>query len=103
MMLLEAGRLKRFLKGTTASRDCRVVILMYHRVFETPSDPWELCVSPKHFDHHLDLLRRYYRVLSLKQLTNALKAAQLPKRGVVVTFDDGYGDNVWNAKPLLEK
>ena len=27
----------------------------------------------------------------------------MPKRGVVLTFDDGYADNLWNAKPLLEK
>jgi peptidoglycan/xylan/chitin deacetylase (PgdA/CDA1 family) len=103
MGLLQAGRLKRFLKGKTAWRDCRVVILMYHRVFETSSDPWELCVSPKHFGLHLELLRRYFPVLSLKQLLKALRNAQLPKRGVVLTFDDGYADNLWNAKPLLEK
>ena len=76
---------------------------MYHRVFETSSDPWELCVSPKHFSCHLELLRRYYPVLSLQQLLSALKSAQLPKRAVVLTFDDGYADNLWNAKPLLEK
>jgi len=76
---------------------------MYHRVFETASDPWELCVSPKHFGLQLELLRRYYPVLSLQQLLSALKAAQLPKRAVVLTFDDGYADNFWNAKPLLEK
>jgi peptidoglycan/xylan/chitin deacetylase (PgdA/CDA1 family) len=76
---------------------------MYHRVFETASDPWELCVSPKNFALHLELLHRYCPVLSLKQLLRALKTVQLPKRGVVLTFDDGYADNLWNAKPLLEK
>jgi peptidoglycan/xylan/chitin deacetylase (PgdA/CDA1 family) len=76
---------------------------MYHRVFETSSDPWELCVSPKHFADHLELLHRYYPVLSLQQLLRSLRGAQLPKRAVVLTFDDGYADNLWNAKPLLEK
>jgi peptidoglycan/xylan/chitin deacetylase (PgdA/CDA1 family) len=96
-------RLKQWLLRATASLRCRVVILMYHRVFETSSDPWELCVSPKHFADHLELLRRYYPVLSLQQLLSALKTRQLPKRAVVLTFDDGYADNLWNAKPLLEK
>ena len=103
MSLLKSGRLKRILRRVTASLHCRVVILMYHRVFETSSDPWELCVSPKHFAEHLELLRRHYPVLSLHQLLSCLKGAQLPKRGVVLTFDDGYADNFWNAKPLLEK
>ena len=87
----------------TAPFCCRIAILMYHRVFETPSDPWQLCVSPKYFAHQLKLLRRSYPVLSLQQLLSALKVAQLPKRAVVLTFDDGYADNLWNAKPLLEK
>jgi peptidoglycan/xylan/chitin deacetylase (PgdA/CDA1 family) len=42
-------------------------------------------------------------VLSLHELLSSLGNAQLPKQGVVLTFDDGYADNFWNAKPLLEK
>ena len=103
MRLIETRRLKQILRRAMASLRCRVIILMYHRVFETSSDPWELCVSPKHFAEHLELLRRHYPVLSLHQLLSCLKGAQLPKRGVVLTFDDGYADNFWNAKPLLEK
>jgi peptidoglycan/xylan/chitin deacetylase (PgdA/CDA1 family) len=76
---------------------------MYHRVFQASADPWELCVSPRHFNEHLDLLRRNYQVLGLHELVRLLKDGQLPKRGVVLTFDDGYADNLWNAKPLLEQ
>jgi peptidoglycan/xylan/chitin deacetylase (PgdA/CDA1 family) len=76
---------------------------MYHRVGERSSDPWHLCVSPKHFTEHLKILQQNYLVLSLHDLLFALKNARLPKRGVVLTFDDGYADNLWNAKPLLEK
>jgi len=91
------------LRRATASIRSQVVILMYHRVFEASSDPWELCVSPKHFGEHLELLRRHYQVLSLHELVRLLRDGQLPKRGVVLTFDDGYADNLWNARPLLEK
>lgn len=103
MRLLEVGRLKRILKRVRSALRCRVVILMYHRVFKTSSDPWGLCVSPKNFAEHLELLRRHYPVLTLHELVSSLRDARLPKRGVVLTFDDGYADNLWNAKPLLEK
>jgi peptidoglycan/xylan/chitin deacetylase (PgdA/CDA1 family) len=40
--------------------------------------------------------------MRLDDLVTALEAAALPRRGVVITFDDGYVDNVVKAKPLLE-
>ena len=103
MSLLEVGRLKSILRRVRASLRCRVVILMYHRVFKTSSDPWGLCVSPRHFAEQLEHLRRHYSLLSLHKLVSSLRDARLPKRGVVLTFDDGYADNLWNVKPILEK
>ena len=100
---LNASRLNRVWRWATASLRRRVVILMYHRVFESSADPWELCVSPGHFAEHLEVLNGNYQVMSLNELVRALRDAQLPKRGVVLTFDDGYADNLWNSKPLLEK
>lgn len=79
------------------------LILMYHRVAEVEIDPWSLCVTPTHFAEHLDVLQKYYHPLSLQQLVEALRENKLPDRAVVVTFDDGYADNLYNAKPLLEK
>jgi len=80
-----------------------VVILAYHRVFEASSDPQLLCVTPQHFAEHLEHLRRHYRIMSLCDLARALREGLLQKRAVVITFDDGYADNLLNAKPLLER
>ncbi len=95
--------LNRVFRRITVPFRSRVVILLYHRVFETITDPWELCVSPGRFAEHLEVLSENYQVMRLSELVRDLKAAQLPKRAVVLTFDDGYADNLWNAKPLFEK
>ncbi|AKG20958.1 polysaccharide deacetylase family protein [Calothrix sp. 336/3] len=79
------------------------LILMYHRVAEVDSDPWSLCVTPKHFAEHLEVLRQYGNPIHLQELTKNLGNRQPVHRSIVVTFDDGYADNFYNAKPLLEK
>ncbi|MEH1819266.1 MAG: polysaccharide deacetylase family protein [Nostoc sp.] len=76
---------------------------MYHRVAEVDSDPWSLCVTPKNFAEQLEVLREYGYPLHLQQLKQKVSDRQLLNRSIVVTFDDGYADNFYNAKPLLEK
>jgi len=79
------------------------LILMYHRVAKVDSDPWSLCVTPDHFAEHLEILRRRTRPVSLQHLTQNLGDRPSLKHSVVITFDDGYADNLHHAKPLLEK
>ena len=79
----------------------KAVILMYHRVAEVERDPWQISVTPENFAHHLEVLRNSFHPLSLAQLDAAKE--EIPPRAVVVTFDDGYRDNLEQAKPLLEK
>ncbi|NJL52673.1 MAG: polysaccharide deacetylase family protein [Hydrococcus sp. SU_1_0] len=78
-------------------------ILMYHRVAEIDLDPWGLCVTPEHFAEHLEVLSKSARVVSLQQLTEELDAGKSVNRSIAITFDDGYADNLLNAKPILEK
>lgn len=77
------------------------LILLYHRVADLPVDPQLLCVSPGHFREHLAILRQNFHTLSLAELASAVIQRRIPNRAVVVTFDDGYADNLENAKPLL--
>ncbi len=79
-----------------------VLVLLYHRVVDLPFDPQLLSVTPQHFDEHLEILCRYAQPIGLEELSLALKKDKLPRRGVVITFDDGYIDNLQYAKPLLE-
>ena len=70
---------------------------MYHRIATTENDPWSLCVNPRNFKDHLDVLQGH-ECISLGQL---IGSENLPKRSVVITFDDGYLDNLTVASPLL--
>lgn len=79
------------------------IILMYHRVADADSDPWSLCVTPKHFAEQLEVLQKYGNLLSLQELNQKIRAGKNIHRSIVITFDDGYADNLYNAKPLLEK
>lgn len=80
-----------------------VLVLVYHQVAELDSDPWSLSVTPRHFAEHIEVLRRHFRPLALQQLVQALGEGYVPRRSVVITFDDGYADNFHYAKPLLER
>jgi peptidoglycan/xylan/chitin deacetylase (PgdA/CDA1 family) len=78
------------------------LILMYHRIAEDDLDPWHLCVSPQNFAAHMELLRRTRQPMRLDDLTRELELGRCPRRAVVVTFDDGYRDNLLAALPVLE-
>lgn len=75
------------------------LILAYHRVTELPSDPQLLCVRPRHFAEHLEVLR------SLAQTVlpcGLLAGSRTGKPLVALTFDDGYADVLEQALPLLQ-
>ena len=76
---------------------------MYHRVAELPLDPFALAVTPHHFAEHLEVIRKYSRPVSLARMARSVKDGKQPRRAIAVTFDDGYADNLYNAKPILER
>ena len=73
------------------------LILCYHRVAEGVEDPFRLCVSPDNFAAHLEEISR-------RREPSTLPDVSVPSRRprVVVTFDDGYNDNLTNALPIAE-
>jgi peptidoglycan/xylan/chitin deacetylase (PgdA/CDA1 family) len=76
-------------------------ILLYHRVEDMGNDPQRMCVGRDHFDEHLSVLRENFRPVRLSSgFDNARHSDE--DRQVAITFDDGYADNLLNAKPLLE-
>jgi peptidoglycan/xylan/chitin deacetylase (PgdA/CDA1 family) len=79
-----------------------IVILIYHRVAPLADYPYPIVVSPDNFAQQMEVLRKNYHPLSLLELVEAIEGCKVPRRGVVVTFDDGYIDNLTYALPILE-
>lgn len=97
------ARLQGAARRVTSLFGDRALILLYHRVAELRADPWSMVVTPQHFAEHLEIVRRYGHPLALQELAGALRRGAVPDGAVVVTFDDGYADNLHCAKPLLER
>jgi len=86
-----------------------VPILIYHRVGRLPtsSDRYPgLTVQPRVFAEQMEWLARHdFTAISVQQLFDALEWGRpgLPSRPVLITFDDGYSDVLWNAEPILHR
>jgi peptidoglycan/xylan/chitin deacetylase (PgdA/CDA1 family) len=76
---------------------------MYHRIAEAAADPWRLCVSPRQFEEHLQALPQVGHPMTLADLVKACQQERVPDRAIVLTFDDGYNDNLYWGKPLLSR
>lgn len=82
-------------------------VVTYHRVAEperTPLlNPRLVSATPAVFEAHVRHLAQRYRVVSLPEVLDASRRrVPLPRRAVLVTFDDAYGDFLDAAWPILE-
>jgi peptidoglycan/xylan/chitin deacetylase (PgdA/CDA1 family) len=83
-------------------------VLTYHRVDEPDARPWLypplLSATPSRFENQIRDLTGHYRPIGLPDLLAARRGERpLPRRAVLVTFDDGYRDFRANAWPILRR
>jgi peptidoglycan/xylan/chitin deacetylase (PgdA/CDA1 family) len=95
-------RLVRKVRQLAGKREQKALVLMYHRIAEPGIDPWDLAVSPSHFEQQLNFLKEKYRVVSIPELDVFIKNGEIPHNCVCLSFDDGYRDNFEVARLLLE-
>ena len=105
--------ISRFLhwSGITRLKDhvgpAELTILTYHRVLplhQARQYAFQGMVTPRDiFDAQMAYLSRRFNVLTFPEAIHLFQKGQLPRRAVVVTFDDGYGDNHEYAAPVMQK
>lgn len=86
----------------------RLTIVTYHRFTKGDISKFKyslpfLFVSTKALDAHLDFYKKNYRLLNFEQLSLLADKRTIPPSSLIITFDDGYGDNLVYAAPLMRK
>ncbi len=86
----------------------KITILMLHGVAgEHPDEAWQPLwprPTPEDLDRVLGHLSQHYRFISIDDAADIIEGRKPPVRnGLVITFDDGYRNNVAEALPVLRK
>jgi peptidoglycan/xylan/chitin deacetylase (PgdA/CDA1 family) len=96
---------KRFwnLSGVDPSGFQLVPILVYHNI--APQAKGRLIMAQKSFEEQMRYLKSQgFRVVSLKELLEFFSLQrQLPRKSLVLTFDDGYKSFLQYAYPILKE
>lgn len=75
-------------------------ILMYHSVSDTPTYPW--AVSTENFQRQMEAVAQSgLEVIGLDQIIQLLNEGKPVAGKLVITFDDGYVDNLEVAAPIM--
>lgn len=78
-----------------------VPVLMHHHV--SPS-PGMITVSPENFESQIAWLAgNGWTSLTMAQYGDFLTGKPVPRKSILITFDDGYLDNWVHAHPILQK
>ncbi|MEW6126327.1 MAG: polysaccharide deacetylase family protein [Acidobacteriota bacterium] len=84
-------------------------ILAYHRIFDStdsefPFDEAVISACTEAFYQQMKFVQRNFEVISFADLDECeRKGRPFPRRGLIITFDDGYRDNYTHAYPILKQ
>ncbi|MGD0035692.1 MAG: polysaccharide deacetylase family protein [Bacteroidota bacterium] len=90
------------LLGNNLSSIHELPVLMYHRVVERKlaSAEYDIHITQQNMEKQLLFLKhRGFETIGFEDLLHR----QLPKKPIILTFDDGYEDNYYYLFPLLKK
>lgn len=100
LILLAAGKI--FAQNVQEiSEGPKILVLNYHQVQNRANS---LAIPPADFEAQMNYLSSHgYVTITPDELYSGLNGElELPKKPVLITFDDGYADNYANAFPILK-
>ncbi|MBE6063391.1 MAG: polysaccharide deacetylase family protein [Clostridium butyricum] len=80
-----------------------IPVLYYHSVNDVITN--EVTISPALLRKELEYIKNQgYITLSMNEVENyILNNEPIPEKSILITFDDGYMDNYYNAYPILKE
>lgn len=99
------ARLEELYRPCEETLSKKVPILMYHSLTDDPAQTDAYTVLASDFEAHLAALSAAgYHSVGYDDLADyVLRGKDLPEKSVVITFDDGYANNLTLGAPLLEQ
>jgi len=94
---------KVYKSSSTTKINNKIPILMYHSISYEKGNT--LRVSKENFKKQMRYLKdNNYTTLTVDELYNYMETGEIvPKKPIIITFDDGYEDNYINAYPILKE
>ena len=85
------------------SNEVNIPILMYYSISDVDSNN-NLLMPPSMFKQQMEWLKsNNFTAMTLDEVVTSMETGKVPKRPVVLTFDDGYVDNYTVAYPILKE
>jgi peptidoglycan/xylan/chitin deacetylase (PgdA/CDA1 family) len=112
-MLRDSLKAIAYKSGALAARHARrnaatLTVLMFHRVLpegeaaRLTADP-VYTVTPRLLGECVSFLRKHYAIVGMRDVVRSYqRKASLPPRAALITFDDGWYDNLHHAAPALK-
>lgn len=87
--------------------DIGIPVLYYHSVLPDSEVATrnEVTISPENLKKQLSLVKELgYTTLTMSELNDyIINSKEVPKKSILITFDDGYADNYVHAFPILKE
>lgn len=83
-------------------------VLAYHQVVDSIDDDYPfvrgtISATRDEFEKQVAFVKKHFSVVNFQMLSESLRDGRVPKRALIITFDDGYRSNYDVAYQVLKK